>query len=57
MRLSYLACFHHMIMLTAVLAALFLGMLIPYTIRQAEHRGMVAAYSTMSIKGLSEVGI
>lgn len=57
MKLSYLIYFHHVIYVAAMLAALFVGMVLQYNIKQAEQRGMIKVYTTMSIQGLGEVGI
>ena len=57
MKLSHLINLHRLIFAGAILAALFMGMTFEYSIKQAEQRGMVKVYTTMSIRSLADIEI
>ncbi len=57
MKLSHLIFFHHAIFGGAILAAVFMGMVLQYNIQQAEQRGMIKVYVTMPIEALAKIEI
>lgn len=60
-RLTHLEYFHNGLWYSAILAALFSGMVFQYNIRRnailGEEKALIGVYTTIGIKGLSEVSI